>query len=140
MVGPVAWAKANLFATWFSTAVTLLIGYILIRVAIGFAEWAVFKAVWSVPYSPTGVANTAVCQNTKGDGACWAIIGDKFRLIMFGRFPYAEQWRTAIVVLLFIGLYGFSAIKSVWRKGLDSAPLRYILAAGIALMVRAKRA
>ncbi|PHK94837.1 amino acid ABC transporter permease, partial [Pseudoroseomonas rhizosphaerae] len=35
-VGPVAWARANLFSSWISTAVTLALGYLLIRWAMGF--------------------------------------------------------------------------------------------------------
>ena len=37
-------------------------------------------------------------------GACWAFIGDWFRFILFGRFPYAEQWRPAIVLAIFVAL------------------------------------
>ena len=62
---------------------------------MAFVEWAFVDAVWSVPYSPTGIAQTAVCQNAKGIGACWAVIADKYRLILFGRYPYDEQWRPA---------------------------------------------
>jgi len=77
-----------------------------------------FNAVWSVPYSATGVAQTAVCQNLKGTGACWAIIADKYRLILFGRYPYQEQWRPALVVVIFIALYVVSAMRRFWRKEL----------------------
>ncbi len=46
------------------------------------------------------------------------MIADKYRLILFGRYPYDEQWRPAIVVLLFIGLYAVSAMRRFWRKEL----------------------
>src|SRR5215211_853746 len=111
LVGPWAWLRANLFNSWWSTAVTLVLGYVILRFAIGFIDWALVNAVWSVPYTPQGIANTAVCQNVKGEGACWAIIADKYRLILFGRFPYAEQWRPALVVVLFVGLYIASAFR-----------------------------
>lgn len=116
--GPWAWAKANLFGSWWSTAVTLALGYIILRLAFSFFAWGVINAVWTVPYSPQGVANTAVCQNAKGVGACWAVISDKYRLILLGRYPYAEQWRPAICVLLFVGLYVVSAMRRFWRKEL----------------------
>ena len=80
--------------------------------------WGVVNAVWTVPYSATGIADTAVCQNLKGIGACWAVMHDKYRLILFGRYPYDEQWRPAIVVLLFIGLYIVSGMRRFWRKEL----------------------
>ena len=70
------------------------------------------------PTAPSGIADTAICQNAKGIGACWAVIADKYRLILFGRYPYDEQWRPAIVVLLFIGLYVVSAMRRFWRKEL----------------------
>jgi general L-amino acid transport system permease protein len=70
-----------------------------------------------VPYR-NGIADTTVCQNAKGIGACWAVLTDKYRLILFGRYPYDEQWRPAIVVVLFIGLYVVSAMRRFWRKEL----------------------
>jgi general L-amino acid transport system permease protein len=116
--GAVAWLKENLFATWLSTAVTLALGYVIVRVAVALVEWAVLGAVWSVPYSPAGIAQTTVCQNAKGSGACWAVIADKYRLILFGRYPYDEQWRPALAVLIFIGLYAVSAMRRFWREEL----------------------
>jgi general L-amino acid transport system permease protein len=116
--GAVAWLKTNLFGSWISTAVTLALGYVIVRAVIAFVEWAIIGAVWTVPYSSTGVAQTAVCQAAKGTGACWAVIADKYRLILFGRYPYDEQWRPLIVVLIFIGLYIVSAMRRFWRKEL----------------------
>ena len=130
MVGPVAWLRANLIGSWVSTAVTLGLLYIIARVLFGFVEWAFVNAIWHVPYGPTGIAQTAVCQDAKRVGACWAVIGDKYRLILFGRFPYDEQWRPAIVVVLFVALFALSTIKAVWRKGIDSSVVRYIAMAG----------
>ncbi len=83
-IGPWAWARANLFGSVWSTAVTLALGYIILRVVFGLIEWGLVHAVWSVPYSQAGIADTAVCQNLKGIGACWAVLGDKYRLILFG--------------------------------------------------------
>jgi general L-amino acid transport system permease protein len=135
LVGPVAWLRANLFGSWISTAVTLALVYIVVRIVFGFVEWAFVHAVWQVPYGPTGIAQTAVCQDAKGTGACWAVIGDKYRLILFGRFPYEEQWRPAIVVVLFIALFVLSTIKAVWRRGIDSPIVRSIAIGGAALIV-----
>ncbi|HEY0182242.1 MAG TPA: amino acid ABC transporter permease [Rhodopila sp.] len=118
IVGPWAWLRTNLFGSWWSTAVTLVLGYIIIRVVFSLFEWGVVHAIWSVPYGPTGTPDTAVCQNAIGIGACWAVLTDKYRLILFGRYPYDEQWRPAIVVLLFIGLFTVSGVRRFWRKEL----------------------
>jgi general L-amino acid transport system permease protein len=110
--------RTNLFANWWSTAITLALGYIIVRVIFEVVMWGFVNAIWSVPYSATGIADTGSCQLAKGVGACWAIVADKYRLVLFGRFPYDEQWRPAIVVLLFIGLYVVSAMRRFWRKEL----------------------
>jgi general L-amino acid transport system permease protein len=130
-IGPVAWARANLFGSWLSTAVTLVLGYLILRAVFAVVEWGVINAIWSVPYGPTGIADTAVCQNAKGVGACWAVIADKYRLILFGRYPYEQQWRPAIVVVLFIGLFAVSGMRRFWRKELVLIWLATLIAVGV---------
>ncbi len=95
-----------------------MLGYLILRFAVSFVSWAVVHAVWSVPYDAEGRPDNTACQNAKGIGACWAVIADKYRLILFGRYPYDEQWRPALCVVLFIGLYVVSAMRRFWRKEL----------------------
>jgi general L-amino acid transport system permease protein len=118
VAGPVAWARANLFNSWFSSALTILLGYLIIRYAISFIDWSLLNAIWSVPKLADGRPDSTVCINAKGTGACWAMIGDKWRFVLFGFYPYAEQWRPAIVIVLFIGLYAISADRRMWRREL----------------------
>lgn len=115
--GPIAWVRANLFGSWWSTAATLLLGSLLLRWAWGFVQWGVLRAIWSVPQGAHGPDTTA-CQQAQGAGACWAVIGDKLRFILFGAYPYAQQWRPALCVLLFLGLYAVSADRRFWRREL----------------------
>src|SRR5919199_1335643 len=109
-VGLVGWLRANLFSSWISTAVTLVLAYLIIRWAVGFIEWGVVNAVWSVPNN-----QTQACRDLKGVGACWAVITEKHRFMLFGTYPYEEHWRPALVVLLFVGLYVVSAMRRFWR-------------------------
>jgi general L-amino acid transport system permease protein len=130
-LGPLAWARTNLFGSVWSTAITLALGYIIVRVLLSLILWGVVNAVWTVPYGKTGIADTAVCQNVKGIGACWAVLTDKYRLILFGRYPYAEQWRPALVVVLFVGLYVVSGMRRFWRKELALIWLVTLVAVGV---------
>jgi general L-amino acid transport system permease protein len=107
----------NLFNSVPSTAVTLVLLYFIAKWAIGFFSWGVLHAVWSVPQTAAG-PDASVCRELKGVGACWAVIHDKYRFILFGRYPFEQQWRPAIVVLLFIALYAVSAMRRFWRKEL----------------------
>ena len=33
------------------------------------------------------------CQAARGTGACWGVVTEKYRFILFGRYPFEEQWR-----------------------------------------------
>ena len=118
VAGPVAWARANLFSGWFSSAVTILLIYVIVKWTLGFVDWAFLHAVWSVPTDAKGNLDPTACRDARGVGACWAMIGDKWRFILFGRYTYDEQWRPGIVIFLFFGLYAVSAMRRFWRKEL----------------------
>jgi general L-amino acid transport system permease protein len=118
VVGPVAWARRNLFNSIWSSLVTLVLGYFLLRWAWGLLNWGVLHAVWTVPVAANPLETAAPCRQAQGVGACWAVIGDKWRFILFGRYPYDLQWRPALCVLLFVGLYAVSASRRFWRKEL----------------------
>lgn len=115
--GVVARLKQALFNSVFNTVLSLVLlvffGYVLWH-AMG---WAVIHAVWHAD-SP------AQCK--AASGACWAIVGEKYRLILFGTYPYDEQWRAFIAVVLIIGLSIVSAFRALWS--------RYLLFAWIALV------
>jgi general L-amino acid transport system permease protein len=98
-VGVIGWLRANLFIRVFTTLLTLIAVYFLAITVPPMIRWAFIDAVWNAP-------NGQACRGAGGQevGACWAFIGEKLRFILFGRFPYTEQWRPLLVVVLFIGL------------------------------------
>ena len=51
-------------------------------------------------------------------GACWAVLTEKYRFILFGRYPYEQQWRPAVVIGIFVALFGASASRYSWRPAL----------------------
>ena len=112
--GARAWARANLFASWWSTAVTLVLAYLILRWTVGFVEWAFINAVWSVPMQGDQ-PQTDTCRDMRGVGACWAVIVEKHRFILFGTYPFEEHWRPALACLLFVGLYIVSAMRRFWN-------------------------
>ena len=60
----------------------------------------------------------SACRAIRGLGACWAVIPEKFRFILFGTYPYDQQWRPALATLTFIALFYLSSRRSWWRKEL----------------------
>jgi general L-amino acid transport system permease protein len=109
--GPVAWMSRNLFGSWTSTLITIIAVLILGRLAIWFVDWAFLRAIWSVP--GVSIADTQVCR-AEHAGACWALVKEKYRFILFGLYPYAEQWRPAWCVAVFIALYALTADRRMW--------------------------
>lgn len=118
--GPMAWMRANLFSGILSSIVTVVLAVVILWALWGIVQWALINAVWSVPTTATGALDPAACRAAHGTGACWAAIGDKWRFMLFGRFPYTQQWRPGICIILFIGLFKISSDRRFWRKEIVS--------------------
>jgi general L-amino acid transport system permease protein len=116
------WGRANLFNTPLNAALTLLIAYLAARLLPGALDWAVLRASLTAP-------DGRACA--EAGGACWAFIVDWFRFILFGRFPYAQQWRPAIVLVIFAALLLVSFSRTLpgrwlalaWAAGLGAVAL-----------------
>ncbi len=117
------WARANLFNGWGNTAATLLVVYALWKLLPPFFDWALVKAVW---WSPDAKACRA-----EGSGACWALIADKHRFMLFGTYPFDAQWRPALASLIFVALYVVSAMRAFWRPWLALVWLGGLAAIGL---------
>jgi general L-amino acid transport system permease protein len=125
-IGLVGWLRANLFSSWINSAVTLVLLFFVVQWTIGFVEWGILNAVWSVPNN-----QTQACRELRGTGACWAVVTEKHRFILFGTYPYEEHWRPALCILLFVGLYAVSAMRRFWRKELALVWLGTLTAIGV---------
>ncbi|MBS3997816.1 MAG: amino acid ABC transporter permease [Hydrogenophaga sp.] len=123
--GLVPWARQNLFADWRSTLTTLFVAGLLLYALPGAANWALFQSVFR--------ADADACQAARGIGACWGVVTEKYRIILFGRYPYDEQWRPLVATLLMVGGLVLSCIPFFWKPWL-AAMWVAILAMFFALM------
>lgn len=112
-----AWLCRHLFYSWTSSVLTLLLVAGIIKFAYSLFQWAFLNAIWTVPHNAQG-AVTEACRALEGSGACWAVITEKYRLILFGTYPFDAQWRPALVIAAFIALFVVSAMRQFWRKEL----------------------
>lgn len=95
--GPVAWIRANLFASPFDALLTVGTLWLLYEFVAAAAGWLVFDAV-------TDARSRAECA-AAGTGACWAVIGARLDQFAFGFYPETERWRPMLAfVLLFPAL------------------------------------
>jgi general L-amino acid transport system permease protein len=130
LVGPVAWMRTNLFGSWWSSAVSLVLIYLILRFAWGLFSWGVLNAVWTVPVGANG-PDTASCRAVIGIGACWALVPEKYRFILFGFYPFDQQWRTGMVVVIFLAMFFVSANRRFWRIELLYAWLVALVVIGV---------
>lgn len=52
---------------------------------------------------------------TPETGACWPFWREKFRLILFGTYPYASQWRALLASILLVGLVVLTGLNLTGR-------------------------
>jgi general L-amino acid transport system permease protein len=119
--GPAHWVKTQLFSTPLNSAITVLMAIFLVWSVPKVLGWTVFNAIW-------GHATVAQCDAVRGQGACWAVVWEKFRFMMFGVYPFEQQWRPAIAIGVMLALLGVSALKRFWNRWLAA-----IWAVGISL-------
>ena len=106
--GFVAWIRANLFGDLRTSLGTLAIGAVLLWILPPLIQWLFINAVW--------VKNFDTCHAAAG--ACWGVIGEKYRIIIFGRYPFDDEWRPLIATLLLMGLLVLSCMRLAWKPWL----------------------
>jgi general L-amino acid transport system permease protein len=50
--------------------------------------------------------------------ACWGFVAEKYRLILFGRYPYEDQWRPIVATALVVAALAVSAHPRAWSRWL----------------------
>jgi len=118
-VGAIGWIRTNLFKGWFNSILTLITMYILWVIIPPLIRWAFIDSLW--------FSTGAECKQI--DGACWSIIPTNLRFILFGFYPYDQQWRPLVAMALLIALLFYSRNRDHWKK-----PLAYAWILGLFLM------
>lgn len=94
--------RRRLFNSGPTATATLVLGAVLAVALWHILRWSVVDAVW---YAPDAGACRAAA------GACWAVIAEKYRVILLGVYPYEEQWRGGLVIALWLVWCGVSATR-----------------------------
>ena len=118
-VGAIGWIRTNLFKGWFNSILTLITVYILWVILPPMIRWAFIDSLW--------FSTGEECKQI--DGACWSIIPTNLRFILFGFYPYDQQWRPLVAMALLIALLFYSRNRDHWKK-----PLAYAWILGLSLM------
>lgn len=87
-------------------------------------SWAIVHAVW--------IPDIDACRAARGVGACWGVITEKHRMLLFGRYPYAEQWRPLAATVLILLVLGGASWRRLWQPRLA---LGGLLVLGLAVLL-----
>lgn len=120
--GAIGWMRASLFSSPLNTLLTVLVAWLLLMSIPALVEWLFIRANFD--------ATTAQECRASG-GACWAFIAEKHRLILFGVYPYDEQWRPLLASIILIGVIVCSCIRWFWKPFLGLMWIGALLAVAV---------
>jgi general L-amino acid transport system permease protein len=118
-IGVIGWARHNLFNGVFNSILTIVTLFFLWKVVPPVFRWAFIDSAWHT----TGQA----CRQAAG--ACWSVISMNYRFILFGFYPYEQQWRPFLAMMILFGLLFYSRDRTHWKK-----PLAYAWIIGLFTM------
>jgi general L-amino acid transport system permease protein len=87
---------------------TLLVCAIFCEAIPPLVKWAFIDSLWL----SSGEGMRSV------DGACWSIIPANIRFIIFGFYPFEEQWRPLVAMVMLVALLFYSRNRKHWNKRL----------------------
>ncbi len=111
--GVLAWMRANLFSSWLSGALTLVMLGLCLWLIPPLIAWATIDAIWSAP-------DGALCRAHQ-DGACWAFIAQKMDYFRYGSYPQTERWRVDLTELVGAALIAWLLWPRAPRRAIGAA-------------------
>lgn len=103
-LGPIEWARANLFNSVGNSIITLVVVAVLVLLVPKLYGWFWANAVFEI--------DPAKCRTAAG--ACWGFVAEKWRLMLFGTYPYADQWRPLLVSIALVSLIVATLNTRMW--------------------------
>ena len=99
--------RARFFYSAGASVVTVAVVAVLAWLVGEAFDWGVLRAVVTPDY--------AACK-LPGRGACWGFVAEKWRLILFGRYPYEAQWRPALATAVVLAMLVATALPATWTR------------------------
>jgi general L-amino acid transport system permease protein len=99
-VGIIGWIRHNLFSSTTNIVITVLTMYLLYIIVPPLLNWIFFDAVFSAESRD----DCRAIAKAAGEelGACWAFIGKRFEIFVYGFYPVEERWRVDISFIMML--------------------------------------
>jgi general L-amino acid transport system permease protein len=118
--GPWSWLRNRLLSSPLNILLTVLIVWLLVMSIPALVDWLIVRANFDA---------TTAQECRQSGGACWAFIREKHRLILFGTYPYDQQWRPLIGTFVLLAVIICSGVRWFWKPW-----LALVWVAGLALV------
>jgi len=99
-VGIIGWIRHNLFSSTTNIVITVLTLYFLYLIVPPMLNWFIFDAVFSAESRDDCRAIAEAAGHELG--ACWAFIGKRFEIFVYGFYPVEERWRVNISFVMML--------------------------------------
>ncbi len=113
--GVVGWLRENLFSGIFNTVATLLSFAFVAYVLASVVPWLFLDSVWNA-------SSLQECRKID-DGACLAVINERFLQFVFGFYPDGLRWRPVLAFALML--------IAIWPALFASAPRKLLIFTGL---------
>ena len=101
--------RKGYFGSPLSTVMTLI--------SVGIIAFIVWKTLdWGILHATFTAEGTQDICRAHG-GACWSVIATRWRVILFGIYPYDEQWRSALACAVVVIVIVLSCLPRMWGFG-----------------------
>jgi len=100
-VGLIGWLWENLFSGWVNTVLTVLSLGLIWYILSGVLPW-IFQSVWTADsLRECREIMLATWGQTEGH-ACWAVIAERWKQLLFGFYPSELYWRPILALVLLL--------------------------------------
>ncbi|MEE9454258.1 MAG: amino acid ABC transporter permease [Paracoccaceae bacterium] len=99
--GIVKWMRANLFSSITNSILTLLALFFLYKALSGILPW-VFQSSWNAKSLGECREAIAAAYGEGVEGACWAVIRERYQQLSFGFYPKELYWRPILAFILML--------------------------------------
>ncbi|MER3357877.1 MAG: amino acid ABC transporter permease [Hoeflea sp. D1-CHI-28] len=99
--------RTRYFSSLGNGLLSLLSFALLAWIAWTLIDWAVINAVFTAEGGPEA------CE--AATGACWSVITARWRLILFGLYPYEAHWRSGLACIVVVLMTVLSCLPRFWN-------------------------
>ncbi|RZI86725.1 MAG: amino acid ABC transporter permease [Rubrivivax sp.] len=104
--------------------------YTLFWLGLAYLGWVVLN--WAVVHAVFR-PDEAACRALERSGACWGVVAEKIRPLLFGRYPHEAQWRPLVALVLMLAGAGtlLWRLQALSLRGIAIGALVVLCAVGV---------